>query len=218
VTHLLFKKEITLELRKKSAIAGLLLYLFSTSFIAYLTFRLRTDLVTPLVWSALFWIIVLFSSVNAIAKSFMGEQKGREIYYYSIAGPSAILISKLLYNLLFGAIMGFIGWILFYFLLGNPIFDLSIFAITILLVSFGFAASLTLLSAIASKANNNTVLMSVLSLPVVISILLMATKISRNCIDGLGWSASADELVILLAINCLVAATSYILFPYIWRS
>jgi len=52
----------------------------------------------------------------------------------------------------------------------------------------------------------------------VISILLVAIKISKNCIDGLGWDASWDELLTLAAINCLVSAMSYLLFPYIWRS
>jgi heme exporter protein B len=60
--------------------------------------------------------------------------------------------------------------------------------------------------------------MAVLSFPIVISILLMAIKITKNCIDGLEASASYDELLTLLAINCLVGAMSYLLFPYIWRS
>jgi heme exporter protein B len=47
---------------------------------------------------------------------------------------------------------------------------------------------------------------------------LMAIKVTKNCIDGLGWDASWDEILTLLSINCLVAAVSYLLFPYIWRS
>lgn len=218
MTYFLFKKELKLELRRKSAIAGLLLYLFGTAFVAYLTFRLRGDLVTPLVWSALFWIIILFSAINAIAKSFIGESKGREMYLYSIASPTAIIVSKMLYGFLVATVMSMGGWLLFTILLGNPIHDSLIFLVAIVMTCFGFSASLTLLSSIASKASNSTVLMSILSFPVIISVLLMAIKITKNCIDALGWSASADELITLAAINLLVAATSYILFPYIWRS
>ncbi|MEQ8304035.1 MAG: heme exporter protein CcmB [Cyclobacteriaceae bacterium] len=214
----LFKKEFTLELRRKSVISGLLLYLVSTAFICYLTFNLRQNLVTPLVWSALFWITILFTVVNSVAKSFIGERKGREIYYYAIANPSAIILSKIVYNFLLCSLLSFSGFILFILFLGNPIFDQSIFAATILLTSFGFASSLTLLSSIAAKANNSTILMAVLSFPIVISILLMSIKVTKNCIDGLGWDANWDELVTLFAINCLVTAMSYLLFPYIWRS
>lgn len=214
----LFQKEFTLELRQKSVAAGLVIYLFSTAFICYLTFRLRENLVTPLVWAALFWITILFTVINSIAKSFIGEKRGREIYYYSIAKPANIIISKISYNFLLATVLSFSGFLLFYIFLGMPIEDVSIFALTILLTSLGFAASLTLLSSISAKASNSSILMAVLSFPVVISILLLAIKVSKNCIDGLGWDASWDELLTLAAINCLVSAMSYLLFPYIWRS
>jgi heme exporter protein B len=60
--------------------------------------------------------------------------------------------------------------------------------------------------------------MAVLSFPVVIAILLMAIKITKNVLDGLDRSVSTDELLNLLAINCILTALGYLLFPYIWRS
>jgi heme exporter protein B len=214
----LLLKEISLELRRKSVISGLVLYLISTVFICYLTFSLRQNLVTPLVWSALFWITILFTAINTIAKSFIGERKGRDIYYYSIASPQSIIISKIVYNFLLCFLLSVSGFILFLLFLGNPIFDIPLFLLVILLASLGFATSLTLLSGIAAKANNSHILMTVLSFPVVISILLLVIKITKNCIDDLDRSVSWDEILTLAAINCLVAATSYLLFPYIWRS
>ena len=214
----LFQKEFILELRRKSAISGLVLYLFSTAFICYLSFSLRQNLITPLVWSALFWITILFTAVNTVAKSFIGEKKGKDIYYYSIANPEAIIISKIIYNFILCALLSFTGFVLFVLFLNNPIADLFLFTITILLTSLGFAASLTMLSGIAAKANNSNILMAVLSFPVVISILLLAIKITKNCIDDLDRSVSLDEILTLLAINCMITAVSYLLFPYIWRS
>jgi heme exporter protein B len=214
----LLHKDIALELRRKSVIAGLALYLFSTVFICYLTFNLRQNLITPLVWSALFWITILFTSINTIAKSFIGERKGRDIYFYSIASPQAIIISKIVYNFFLCFLLSNTGFIFFLLFLGNPVFDIPLFLLVIVLASLGFAASLTLLSGIAAKANNSHVLMTILSFPVVISILLLVIKITKNCIDNLDRSASWDEILTLAAINCLVAAMSYLLFPYIWRS
>jgi heme exporter protein B len=214
----LFLKEFTLELRRKSAISGLALYLFSTAFICYLTFSLKQNLVTPSVWSALFWITILFTAVNTVAKSFIGEKKGKDTYSYSIASPESVIISKIIYNFILCSLLSFTGFILFAALLNNPITDLYLFCLTILLTAFGFASSLTILSGIAAKANNSNILMAVLSFPVVISILLIATKITKNCVDGLERSVSWDELLTLMAINCLITATSYLLFPYIWRS
>ena len=212
------KKEFTLELRRKSVLAGLGLYLVSTVFIYYLSIGLNHHVLSPLIWSALFWATLLFTAINTIAKSFIGEKKGLEIYYYSIAKPEMVIISKMLYNFMLSVFMAVIGFILFSVLLANPIQDLTTFSAALVLTSAGFATSLTLLSGVASKANNSNVVMAVLSFPIVISILLMAIKITKNCIDGLEASASYDELLTLLAINCLVGAMSYLLFPYIWRS
>ena len=214
----LLKKDITLELRRKSVLAGLAVYLFATTFICYLTFSLRQNQITPLVWSALFWITILFSAVNAAAKSFIGEKRGSDIYLYSIASPHNIIAAKIVYNFLLCSLLALTGYLLFATLLHNPIEDRLIFLVTLLLTSLGFACSLTLLSGIAAKASNSHILMAVLSFPVVISLLLLSVKITKNCIDGLGWAASQRDLLVLGAINCLVAAVSYLLFPYIWRT
>ena len=214
----LFQKELTLELRRKSVFSGLVLYLFSTVFIYYLTFNLRQNLISPLVWSALFWVTILFSSINTIAKSFIGEKRGQELYFYSLVSPESIVLSKLIYNFFLCLILALTGFGLFVLFLSNPIEILWTFIVTIFLTSWGFAASLTLLSGIASKANNSHIVMTVLSFPIVISILLLSIKITKNCIDGLEASTNYDELLTLVAINCLVTAASYLLFPYIWRS
>jgi heme exporter protein B len=109
----LLKKELTLELRRKSVFSGLALYLFSTVFIYYLTFNLRQNLVSPLVWSALFWVTILFSSINTIAKSFIGEKRGQELYFYSLVSPESIVLSKLIYNFLLCSRVDRIGVICF---------------------------------------------------------------------------------------------------------
>ena len=214
----LLQKEFVLELRRKSAFAGLMLYLFSMVFICYLTFSLRQNLISPLVWSALFWTTILFTSVNAVAKSFVGERRGNDIYLYSVASPSAVVFSKMIYSFILCSLLSFSGFLLFMILLGNPVLDVTFFFWIILLSAFGFASSLTLLSGIASKANNSNILMPLLSFPVVISILLNAVTATKNCIDQLDRSATWDELLSLVAINCIATAISYLLFPYIWRS
>lgn len=214
----LLKKEFTLELRRKSVFSGLALYVFSTVFVYYLTFNLRQNLISPLVWSALFWVTILFSSINTIAKSFIGEKRGQELYFYSLVSPESIVLSKLIYNFLLCLVLAMTGLGLFVLFLFNPVEILWTFILTIVLTSWGFAASLTLLSGIASKANNSHIVMTVLSFPIVISILLLSIKITKNCIDGLEASTNYDELLTLVAINCLVTAASYLLFPYIWRT
>lgn len=214
----LIRKELLLELRRKSVISGIGLYLFSIVFICYLTFSLRQNFINEATWSALFWLAILFSAVNSVAKSFIGEKTGTFIYLYGVASPQAIILSKTIYNSLLCLILAFVGYLLFVLLMQDPVNDHFIFLSGLALTSIGFATSLSLISGIAAKARNSNVLMAVLSFPVVIAVLLMGIKITKNALDGLDPSASVDELLNLAAINSISATLAYLLFPYIWRS
>lgn len=214
----LVRKEITLEWRQKYALNGILLYVVSAVFITYLSVGAKMGNLSIPTWNALYWIIILFSAVNAVAKSFVQEHQGRQLYYYMIASPESIILSKIFYNTGLTLILALLGYGVFSVILGNPVQDQGLFLLNLVLGSVGFSASLTMVSGIASKAGNNATLMAILSFPVIIPILLMAIRISKNALDGLDWSVSVDKLVTLLAINAIVGVTAYILFPYLWRS
>jgi heme exporter protein B len=205
------------EFRKKSAFFSLLFFLISLVFINYLALGIHGPL-APGVWSALFWIVLLSALINAVAKGFIAEKGGLTTYLYSLASPVEIIMSKVVYGFFLCSGISITGFMFFSLWLSNPVTDTSLFLFTLLLTSFGFSASLSLLSAIASKTNNSSMVMAILSFPVIIGILLMAIQITKNCIDGLDRSASSDELLTLAAINVMVTSVSYLLFPYIWRS
>jgi heme exporter protein B len=213
----LFLLQIRLEGRKSSVIISLILYLLSLVLIYYLTLGLQQAVNSAGIWSALFWLAILSTSVNVIAKSFVTEKNDSSIYLYSIASPTQIIISKMLYGFVLCLAISIVGYVFFSTLLTDPIQDHTVFFINLVLSAAGISGSLTILSAIAAKTNNS-VIMAILSFPVVIGILLNAIRITKNAIDGLELAASLDELASLAAINLLVAALSYLLFPYIWRS
>lgn len=209
----LLYKEILLEWRSKYAFNGILLYVISTVFVCYLSFKTTP----PLVWNALFWIILLFAAINAIAKSFMQESKGRLLYYYTIASPQAIIISKIIYNILLMMIMSAIAFLAYQIVFQNAVANLGLYLIAVLLGSISFSTVFTMISAIASKAGNNGTLMAILSFPVIIPLLMLIIKLSKNAMDGLDNSVSYDEIGVLCLINIVVIAVSLLLFPYLWR-
>ncbi|MFP4092094.1 MAG: heme exporter protein CcmB [Cyclobacteriaceae bacterium] len=215
---LLIRKEIILEWRQRYALNGIILYVISAVFVCYLSFNLQRGQLGVVTWNALFWIILLFVAINAIAKSFMQERYGRQIYYYSITSPQGIILSKILYNVILMIILAFTCLLVYALVLGNPINDLGLFAANLLLGAAGFSTTLTMVSGIASKTSNSSTLMAILGFPVIIPMLLMVIRVSKNAIDGLALSVSYDELMILVAINVIVGTVSYILFPYLWRS
>lgn len=214
----LLYKEILLEWRQRYALNGMLLYIVSTVLICYMSFNLRGDAMNPATWNTVYWIILLFTSVNAVAKSFMQERYGRFIYYYTLVSPQGIILSKIVYNTLLMLLLALVGYGFYSLMLSNPVQDHFLFIASILLGALGFSTTLTMVSGIASKAGNNSVLMAILSFPVIIPMLLMLMKVSKNAMDGLDRASSSDEIVTLLAINAIVVSLSYVLFPYLWRS
>ncbi len=210
----LIRKEIMLEWRSRYALNGILLYVVSTVFVCYLSFR---EISNPPTWNALFWIIMLFASVNAITKSFMQESRGRQLYYYTITGPQAIIISKIIYNVFLMLLLSVIALGFYTLVFKNPVGDPLFYMLSVLLGSISFASVFTMISGIASKSGNGGALMAILSFPVIIPLLLVLIKLSKNALDGLDRSVSLNEIAILLAINVIVVTTSLLLFPYLWR-
>lgn len=218
--HLL-KKEILLEWRSKYAFNGILLYVVSTVFVCYISFNQSAGLSGtssyPLVWNVLFWIIMLFASVNAIAKSFMQESKGRLLYYYSIASPQAIILSKTIYNILLMSLISVLALLVYQVFFVKPLGDPLFYFLTVLLGSISFSTVFTMISAIASKAGNNGTLMAILSFPVIIPVILILIRLSKRAMDGLERSLSYGDIGVLFAINAIVITTALLLFPYLWR-
>ncbi|MEJ2901795.1 heme exporter protein CcmB [Pedobacter panaciterrae] len=209
----LIKKEVLLEWRSKYALNGVLLYVVSTVFVCFLSFVS----IAPVTWNALFWIIMLFASINAVSKGFLHESKGQQLYIYTIASPLALIISKTVYNVLLMMLLTLIALFFYVMVFDYVPQDLGLYIIATVLGSLSFSTIFTMISAIASKAGNGGMLMAILSFPVIIPVLIVLIKLTKNAIDGLDRSVSLDEIGLLLIINALVAAVTLLLFPYLWR-
>ncbi len=212
--HALLYKEFLLEFRQKATLAGIFVYIVSTVFISALSFK---KIMQPNVWNALFWVIFVFITINISSKSFTNETKGKGLYNYLYYKPQQFIVSKILYNMLLMVVLSFITYFFYAWFIGNMVQNMSMFFLTLLFSSSAFAGVLSLMSAIASKANNNMSLMAILSFPVLMPLLLVSIKLSKCAIDGLAWSVSFKYLMVLLALNFVVIALSTILFNYLWR-
>lgn len=214
----LITKDIKIEWRQRYAINGLLLYVAGAIFIVYMSFNLRRGQLSPITWNALFWIILVFAAFNAVSKSFIQESSRRLFYYYQLADPRAIILAKMIYNSGLMVILSFVAWLFFALVLGNPVTNNGAFCLSIVLGGGGLALSLTMVSSIASRLNNNSLFMGILGFPIVLPIILMALQIAKNAIDGLPLDVSSQEIFTLLAVDMIAGSVSLILFPFLWRS
>jgi len=210
----LLLREIRLEWKQRYAVNGLLLYVISTVFVCYLSFKNILDVPT---WNALFWIIILFTAVNATSKSFGVESKGRLLYYYTLASAPAIILAKIIYNTLLMCVISLTGYLIYSLLIGDLVQDKPFFLVGLVLGSSGLAAILTLVASIASKTNQNGTLMAILSFPIVIPMLIVLIRFSKNAVDGIDHSVQYQYMFALLAINVIVVTLARLLFPFLWR-
>lgn len=212
---LLLKKDFQAEFRNRSALHGILLYLIATIFVIYLIFNELDELSN---WIALFWMVMLFAAINASFNSFKRESGRNFYFYYQLCSPTAIILSKIIYNGLMLLLILGLNFLFFMMLFGNPLERTDLFCLGIILGVLSLSSTLTLTAAIASKTNNNSTLTAILSLPILLPTLLTSIRISILSGLGFGWEDCSVYLLTLSLLNILTIALSYVLFPYLWRS
>ena len=203
-----------LEFRQQHTFYGILLYVASTIFVLNLAMG-KPDAV---VYNGLFWMIQLFVCVNAVAKSFLQEGRGRMIYFHSITGPVEFIISKLIYSAIIMLLMTLVSLVLFMILLGNPIKDYLQFIGIASLGGFSLSLVFTLMAAIAAKAQQNAAIMAILGFPLIIPQLLLLIKLSKSAFGEVFREGALLQISLLLTgLNLMVIVLAIVLFPFLWK-
>ena len=208
----LFKKDLLLEIRQQYSFYGILLYIGATIFVLYMSVQEPE----ARVWNGLFWVIQLFICINAVAKSFLQESRGRMLYFYSIAGPRDFLLAKLLFNSLLMLLMSLLSILLFALLLGNPVQKAAQFIGLVLLGGWSLSLVFTFLAAIAAKAQQNAAIMAILGFPLIIPQLLLLMRLS-NAVFSFSSVIPVTTVLLLVALDILVILLAIILFPFLWK-
>jgi heme exporter protein B len=212
----LVKKEFVLEFRQRASLSGIVLYLVGCIYLSYLAF-IGGKMTDKGFWNALLWIILLFNSIITVSKSFSADVKGRALYNYSLYDPRHFILAKLFYNMVLVCIMSLIGFFFYGWFIGNLVKNMPLFIVNLSLSSLAFSGILTMTAAIASRINGNFTLMSILSIPLLFPLMLIAMRISLLAALGSSFASCTNYLLALGALNVMVVVLCYLLFPYLWR-
>lgn len=210
--YTLFKKDLLLEVRQQYSFYGILLYIGATIFVLYMALNEPE----AKVWNGLFWVIQLFISINAVAKSFLQESRGRMLYFYSIASPGDFMLAKLVFNSLLMLVMSLLSLFLFSLFLGNPIQKAGPFIGLVLLGGWSLSLVFTFLAAIAAKAQQNAAIMAVLGFPIIIPQLLLLMRLSNAAFAPL-LTIPVNTILLLVGLDLMVVLLAVILFPFLWK-
>lgn len=208
----LFKKDLLLEIRQQYTFYGILLYVGATIFVLYMAIE-HTE---SQVWNGLFWVIQLFICINAVAKSFLQESRGRMLYFQALSSPQNFVLAKLLFNSLLMIVMSALSLGLFMLFLGNPVQKMMEFIGLVMLGGWGLSLVFSFLAAIAAKAQQSAAIMAILGFPLIIPQLLMLMKVSNTF-----FSKQNPEILTTVAllgtIDVFVVVLAIILFPFLWK-
>ncbi|MCE3259370.1 MAG: cytochrome c-type biosis protein CcmB, partial [Bacteroidetes bacterium] len=159
-----------------------------------------------------------FTSVTISGKSFLKETGGHGLFNFLYYSPQQFIVAKIVYNMIFMLALSIVTFFFYGFFVKNEVGNMPLFFIVLTLASTGLAGTLSLMSAIAAKANGNFAMMSILSFPVVMPLILVTIRLSKQAVDGIEWAGvGLDFISILAALNVLSLALSFLLFPYLWR-
>jgi heme exporter protein B len=218
-TYLLLQHDFSIELRKKSTLFSIFLYVFSSSYFIYFLMNTQGALVhlEVKIWNILFWILLLFSTIQNIYKSTVGLTSARYLYYYTMFRPEAYILAKMIFQTIYTLLISIVSFIIFALLFGNPVVHYGLFFLSISLGSISFSIIYTLVINIAYHTSQSAILSSILGFPLTIP---LVTFISRICKEAFFHQLSDHfvyNFLILMGFNVILIFLSVILYPYIWR-
>ncbi len=209
----IMQRELRHELRSRKAWLAIMLYIGSTVYITYLGLQGNTDTSTH---NAVFWLLIIFISMFATSGSFAGRES-EMFYIYTLVSPTRFILARLLYNGVFLLSVSLLAFICFSFFVGFGDTNLALFLAALLLTVWGISSLLTMSFSIASKGGGGFTLMAIISFPLLVPLLITAQHLSDISLPGADSSNYGGYIGALLALDAIIAALCYVLFPYLWR-
>ncbi len=212
-----FRKDLRSELRTRYALNALIMFVITT--LSVILFAIGNENVSPEVLSGVFWIIVFFSAMSGLSRTFVSEEeKGTVLTLQLTARPLAVYFGKLCFNLALLAVLNAFTTVLYILFISNfTIASYSIFITTIVLGTMGLASASTIIAAIIAKANTRGTLYPVLSFPILLPLLLTVINATKMASDGAPFSDAIQEFQVLVSYLVVVTAIAVIVFEFIWK-
>ena len=211
-----FLKDVKTELRTRYSLNALFMFAFTT--LVVISFSLGQLQLSVKIHSALFWIIIFFSAMSALAGVFIKEEDTKTAQTLRLfARPTVVYAGKLLFNTLLLLVLSLLITPLYAIFMNVDIPDITLLGLIILLGSIGLAGATTIIGAIVAKANARGALFAVLSFPVLLPLLVAAIGGTNAALENDGWIAAANHIKLLVAYGVIMITASVILFEFVWN-
>jgi len=205
---LIAQKDLYSELKTKQVLATMIIFAGLVILVFSFAFDPSNNM-TKAVIPGVIWVIIVFSGILGLNRSFLSEQKNDTMQGLLIAPmePASIYLGKLMANFAMMIIVELVAipflFLLFDFrLLGS----LPYFILVLFIGSFGFVSIGTFLASLASNSKSSEMLLPLLLFPITAPILIGAVQATRNILTNL------EKLPDAIAWMQLIAAYDVIFF------
>lgn len=213
---IIFRKDIRSELRTRYVTNSLLMFVLVT--ISIIKFALGDEKTENEILNGLLWVTIFFTASNGLSRVFVKEEEKETSAALKMSvNPSAVLIGKLIYNIVLTIILNLFIITLFIAITDYEIKNIPGFLIVILTGNIGLVAASTIIAAIISKASSKGTLYPVLSFPILIPLLVTVINATNLTSMGVSIGNIITELQVLISYSVVVIAASLILFAYVWE-
>lgn len=215
---LLAKKDLYSEWKTKQVLvtmvifAGLVILVFSFAFDP-------ANNTTKAVIPGVIWVIVVFSGILGLNRSFISEQRNDTMQGLMIAplDPQCIYLGKLIANFVMILIVELVS-LPFLFLLFDFRFlgSLPYFLLVMFIGSFGFISIGTFLAALAANSKSSEMLLPLLLFPITSPILIGVVQATRIILTNMENFASALAWIQLIsAYDVIFFVLCFLLIDYV---
>jgi len=209
-------KDLRSEFRTKYALNAIALFAVTT--LTVVSFSIGQFGITPEIQASLFWIIVFFSAMSGLSRTFVREEEAGTVHALRLAAaPPVVYLGKLAFNLILMAILEIIVVPLFIGMMGLRVQNYLLFLAVLLLGSAGLASAATIIAAIVAKANVKGALFTILSFPPLLPLLIACIRGTRLALEGAEMAAGSAELRLLISYSVVMITASLMLFEFVWN-
>ncbi|MFN3649334.1 MAG: heme exporter protein CcmB [Armatimonadota bacterium] len=238
-----FTKDLRSELRTRAAVATILLFAVVTLIVISLMvptegrglthelvpdyrellrrdpnaelFRmtLNETVVRAYLLSALLWVVLFFSAMAGLPRTFVKEEEMRTAGALRLyARPSAVFAGKLAFNCVLSLVVVLVVLPLFLVLFRPRVVDWGLFLAHLPLGALGMAGSATILGAIVARAGGKSYLMLPLAFPVLLPVLAFAIDGTAAAVLG----KEGNRIIALVSYLVAMTTVSALLFERVW--
>ena len=215
------RMEWRLEWRQGHQLAAVGLFAVASVYVAFQSSDRQT---ATGAWTAMLWLVYLFSGFTAVGRLFDRERTATRRYLQWTVHPLGLMLGKLahaavtttaLTALVLGTFVLFLGWPEGSESAGHPGWLIG----GAWLGGLSMTTTLVFVTAVASQVQTGGgALGAVLGLPLLLPQLILATRLTRGALDGTPVAMLGELPLFLAALSTGTSVIACILFPYIWRA